>query len=127
MVADTSRCSTPRRDGSPCRAPAQPGRDTCIFHDGGRQDEIRAARQAGGRNKATPARVSKLLPASLKPTLAALFTALDEVHAGTLQPSQATAMAALAGAISRIYATSALEERLAALEAATLSPVRRVQ
>jgi hypothetical protein len=127
MVADTSRCLTPRRDGSACRAPAQPGRDCCIFHDGGRQDEIRAARQTGGRNRSTPVRVSKLLPASLKPTLAALFVALDEVHEGTLQPSQATAMAALAGAIARLYAVGSLEERLEKLEAATLSPVRRLQ
>jgi hypothetical protein len=72
-------------------------------------------------------RVSKLLPVSLKPTLAALFTALDEVHTGNLEPQRATAMAALAGAIARLYTTASLEERLERIEAATFSPVRRMQ
>ncbi len=45
-----------------------------------------------------------------------LLDALDEVHAGTLDPRQASAMASLAGAIVRAYSVGVLEDRVAALE-----------
>jgi hypothetical protein len=45
-----------------------------------------------------------------------LLAALDEVHAGTLDPKQASAMASLAGAITRAYGVGVLEERVQALE-----------
>lgn len=67
------------------------------------------------------------MPISLRPVLAALFAALEEVHRGDLEPGPANAMAALASAIVKVYGVGQLEERLQALEAATLSPVRRVQ
>jgi hypothetical protein len=47
-----------------------------------------------------------------------LLDALDEVHAGTLDPKQASAMASLAGAITRAYGVGVLEERVRALEGA---------
>jgi hypothetical protein len=62
-------------------------------------------------------RVQRLVPASLKPTIATLFEAMEEVHAGSLEPKQGQAMAALAGAIARLYSVGVLEERIAALEA----------
>jgi len=64
------------------------------------------------------ARLDRLVPASLCPVLVVLLTALDEVHRERLTPSQATAIASLAGAIGRVYAIASLEDRLAALEAA---------
>jgi hypothetical protein len=76
-----------------------------------------AVRRRGGHGKSRHARIQRLVPASLKPTIAALFAALDEVHAGALDPKQAQAMAALAGAIARLYSVGILEERIAALEA----------
>ncbi len=45
-----------------------------------------------------------------------LLAALREVHAGTLDPKRATAMAALGGAIVRAYSVGILEDRVAALE-----------
>jgi hypothetical protein len=48
--------------------------------------------------------------------LGSLLDALDEVHAGTLDPKQASAMASLAGAITRAYGVGVLEARLQALE-----------
>jgi hypothetical protein len=48
--------------------------------------------------------------------IGSLLAALDEVHAGTLDPRQASAMAALAGAIVRAYGVGVLEDRVAALE-----------
>jgi hypothetical protein len=48
--------------------------------------------------------------------IASLLGALDEVHRGDLDPRQASAMAALSGAIVRAYAVGVLEDRVAALE-----------
>jgi hypothetical protein len=48
--------------------------------------------------------------------IGSLLDALDEVHAGTLDPKQASAMASLACAITRAYGVGILEERLQALE-----------
>ena len=45
-----------------------------------------------------------------------LLTALEEVHAGPLDPKRASAMAALAGAITKAYGVGVLEERIQALE-----------
>jgi hypothetical protein len=39
-------CSHTRRDGSPCRASALPGKDVCLFHD-----PSSAAARANGRKK----------------------------------------------------------------------------
>ena len=75
-----------------------------------------AASRRGGQNKATARRLDRLVPSSLKPTLSTLFTALEEVHAGTLDPRAAGAMAALAGAIARLYTAAELEQRVAELE-----------
>ena len=90
----------------------------CFAHHPDREAERRASREKGGRGKATRARLDRLVPATLKPTISKLLDALDEVHAGTLDPRQANAMAALAGAIVRVYQVGTLEERIAALEAA---------
>jgi hypothetical protein len=51
--------------------------------------------------------------------IGSLLDALDEVHRGDLDPKQASAMAALAGAITRAYSVGVLEDRVAALEGTT--------
>jgi hypothetical protein len=56
------------------------------------------------------------VPRDLRPTLALLFTALEETHAGQLDPRLAGAMAALSNAISRLYQVAELEDRLRVLE-----------
>ncbi len=48
--------------------------------------------------------------------IGSLLAALDEVHSGTLDPRQASAMASVAGAITRAYGVGVLEERVQALE-----------
>jgi hypothetical protein len=89
----------------------------CYAHDPARSGERDQARRKGGTNSATRARLDRLLPATLRPMIGNLLDALDEVHAGTLDPKQATAMASLAGAITRAYGVGVLEERVQALEA----------
>jgi len=110
-------CQATRKDGQPCAVKA--GADGfCVFHSPAAAERRRAANAQGGRNKATPRRLERLLPAALKPVLVRLMDGLEQVHEGVLDPRQATAMASLAGAICKMYETAALEERLAALEAA---------
>lgn len=76
-----------------------------------------ATRHAGRVGRTAPrARLDRLLPATLRPMIGNLLDALDEVHAGTLDPRQASAMASLAGAIVRAYSVGVLEDRVAALE-----------
>jgi hypothetical protein len=89
----------------------------CFGHDPAMREKRLAASRRGGENKATAKRLDRLVPASLKPTIATLFEALEEVHRGDLDPRAAGAMAALAGAIARLYSVGVLEERIAALEA----------
>lgn len=113
---DKQPCLGVRKDGSPCRATPLPGRRFCWAHDNELSGKRQEAREKGGRNRRTEARLTKLMPASLKPVLEKLMTGLDEVYNGTLEPRQASAMASLAGAIGRLYEVAEIEQRLEALE-----------
>lgn len=88
------------------------------MHDPDRRAAMAAARAKGGQNKATARRIDRLVPATLRPMIGTLLGALDEVHDGGLDPRAASAMAALAGAVTRAYSVGVLEERIASLEAA---------
>ena len=111
-------CTGTRRDGAPCTSPLVGASGRCFAHDPARHEQVAAARARGGHGKRRIARVEKLVPASLRPTLSLLFTALEETHAGELDAKQAQAMAALAGAIARLYTTAELEQRVTDLEQA---------
>ena len=113
-----SACRAARRDGQRCRSTVVLPSGFCAMHDPARQAEVAAARARGGKQKATSARLGQLVPASLKPTLGLLLTAIEEAYEGSLPPARASAMASLAGAIVRLYTAGTLEERLQALEQA---------
>ncbi len=116
-------CRATRKDGRPCASAIVLESGYCPMHDPARQRAVAAGRVRGGQNKATGARLDRLVPSSLRPVIAGLLDALDEVHRGDLDPKRATAMAALAGAIVRAYSVGVLEDRVAALEAeAATSP-----
>ncbi len=114
------QCQGRTKAEQPCRAPANTVRPSgfCPAHDAANVTAFRDQSARGGRGKATARRVGKLVPATLKPVIGTLLAALDEVRDGTLSPGQASAMAALASAVVRLYQTGVLEERLASLEAA---------
>jgi hypothetical protein len=114
--SEPKRCTGTRRDGIPCAAAVMGPGTLCYAHDPTRRAERDRARRKGGTNSATRARLDRLLPATLRPMIGSLLDALDEVHAGTLDPKQASAMASLAGAITRAYGVGILEERVQALE-----------
>ncbi len=109
-------CQGTRDNGELCRAWALPSSRFCLWHDPAQESKRQEAREKGGRNKATPMRLGKLMPATLKPVLQKLMDGLDEVHDGTLDPRQASAMASLASAIGRLYEVAELEQRLERLE-----------
>lgn len=117
MLRDTT-CKYVRPDGSGCQSRIVLPSGYCHAHDPERRPRLREVRAAGGRGKSRQARAEKLLPAVLRPILDQLIAALGEVHQGDLDPRQASAMAALAGAITRTYSVGQLEERLQALEQA---------
>lgn len=110
-------CEATRTNGQPCTARALAD-GYCFAHSPALAQKRRAAYATGGRHKSRAARADKLLPASLRPVVVTLIAALDEVHAGTLEPRQASAMASVAGAIGRLYETATLEQRIEALEQA---------
>ena len=114
--SEAKRCAGTRKDGTPCAAAVMGTGDFCFAHDDTRATERDRARRRGGTNSATRYRLDRLVPATLRPMIGSLLAALDEVHAGTLDPKQASAMAALAGAITRAYQVGILEERVQALE-----------
>src|SRR5438552_17105731 len=107
MLRDAT-CPATRRAGGRCASTVLLPSGFCAAHDPDRREAVAAARAKGGRHKSAAARVDKLVPASLRPVLAALMAALGEVHgdgAGppAISPAQAGAMASLAGAIVRVY------------------------
>ena len=124
-AGNTRRCRGTRRDGSPCQAPATAvsAAGWCWAHDPANADARREAQAKGGRHKATTARLDRLVPATLRPVLATLLDALDEVRGEdgqppSLSPQQAQAMAALARAAVAVYQVAEIEPRLAKLEEA---------
>lgn len=116
MVTDARTCTATRRDGTPCKAQATTSTGHCWAHDPEGQERLASARSAGGRARARTARAEKLMPTVLKPVLHALLDALGKVKQSQITPQQASATAALAGAIVRVYEAGMLEERLQALE-----------
>ena len=116
MQGDRTPCKATRANGERCKSPAVRSSGYCWAHDPGGAHARQEARREGGRAKSRARRLDKLVPASLKPTLGLLLDAIEEVHEGTLQPSRATAMAALASAAIRVYEVAEIEQRLDALE-----------
>ena len=120
-------CQATRKDGRPCSVRALTGSAWCFAHDPERAAQRAEARRKGGRGKARLARVERLVPGTLRPVLALLLTTLEETHRGDLDPKVAGALAAVAGAVCRVYQAGVVEDRLAELEAqiATLTRDRR--
>ena len=108
---ERQRCAATRVDGQPCRARAGSS-GFCIGHSPG----AAAARRKGGFGSSKKARADKLLPVRLRPVLDLLEAAIREVHQGSLDHRQGSAMASLANAIVRVFQAGQLEERVGQLE-----------
>ena len=110
-------CTATKRDGTPCTTPVVGDGRYCFGHDPALAAKRAEARRRGGQNRSRQRRLQRLLPETLKPVVVLLLEAIEEVHRGELAPAQASAIAALSGALVRVYTAGQLEERLAALEA----------
>jgi len=94
----------------------KPDASVCFAHDATLQAQRAEARVRGGRGKSRIARVEKLVPATLRPVLNTLLEALEETRQGAMDPKVAGALAALAGAVCKVYSAASVEEQIAALE-----------
>lgn len=110
------QCSATRRDGSPCRAQALPGRAYCWSHDPDQAARREAARRAGGRNRAGVIRMRKSATPALASLCNQLEGALTDTLEGAIEPRVASAAASLAGVLVRAYQVGEIETRLADLE-----------
>lgn len=109
-------CAGTRKDGQPCTGPALGASAYCFAHDPSKAEARQAARLAGGRNRGAVVRLRRLVPPRLVPIFNTLEQALEEVHDGTLTPSQAVAMASVARAMVAVLHGGELEERVRELE-----------
>ncbi len=115
------RCTATNAAGERCGAQAIRA-GFCPWHDPERQEEMAEARRKGGKAKSNRARARKQLtstamtPAELEGVIGLTIT---QVLAGAKAPGIGNAVAALARASIAIREATELEERLAALEAAS--------
>lgn len=125
-----AQCKATRRDGRPCAAQAQTGRDYCFFHDPDKVEQSRAAQAkggaVGGRTTLTAVKpwrgntgdVTVLRSPTSAELINLLADTIDEVKTGAIDPRTANAVGYLVGVICKILEYDALNERLAALEEA---------
>lgn len=121
-----AQCKAIRKDGGRCQAQAGAGSEYCFFHDEARKAEARAAQARGGQQKArlvldpdalAPWRQLGAVPSSDE-VLLLLADTIDHVRTGRLDPKIANSVGYLVGIMLRALEYDALNERLAALEAA---------
>ena len=108
-------CAGIRRDGQRCTAAGMLD-GYCFNHAPDREADRTEARRKGGHNRSNAARLRGLMPPRLIPVFDRLEQALEETHAGTLDPRHAQAMASLARAMVAVLTSGELEERLRRLE-----------
>ena len=112
-------CAGTKRYGDPCTATTVTASGFCFAHDPDRAGERIEARRKGGQNRSNAARLGGLVPPRLLATFDTLEQLLGELHDGRVEPRVATAMAAVAGAMTRVLSVGELEQRLRDLEERT--------
>ena len=109
-------CSATRKDGQPCTIRVVGDGCVCFAHSPELATKRREAQRRGGQNRATAKRLSRIMPVRLVPVWEQLEQALADVLAGSLDPKQATAAAAVARALVAVLQHGEVEERLRRLE-----------
>lgn len=117
------QCPTPTAEGRSCRGRVPPGRVYCLSHDPERKESQREASRRGGEARANARRAARQWAAigeAMRPEdlPAMLRAAMLSVKAGTLEPGQAQAIAALARTSLQLTNDLDVDKRLAALEEA---------
>lgn len=112
-------CNAVKPDDSPCRVPAQDGKNWCYFHDPDKAEERRAAQARGGRGNRVPS-----LPidapdfaletqGDLRPFLA---DTINRVRRGELTPNAGTTICNLVNSLMKVLGDRELQLRLHRLE-----------
>ncbi len=112
------RCRALNAAGKPCAAQARPDLGGfCPWHAPELEAERVAWRKQGGhaRSNANRARKAMKRAADVTPVL---WTALNDLAAGTLEPARGQAMASVARALVAVHEATELEDRISALEQA---------
>lgn len=117
------KCSSITKAGKPCKGKPLPGRPYCMTHDPEQAERRLEGNRKGGEARANARRAAKQWAAigeQMDPeNLPAILRAcMLSVRAGTLEPSQASAIANLAKTSVSITNELELEERIKALEEA---------
>jgi hypothetical protein len=104
-------CTALTKVGTRCRGwPDASGK--CPAH----RENAREIQVLGGQSRSRQHQLETRLPARMKPVLDLLGRAISETYGGTLKPSQASALAALASALCRVSELSEFESRLLYIE-----------
>ena len=125
-----AKCRATRKDGAPCRAEAQSGREYCFFHDPAKTEERHDSKVAGGKAgklatlstvkpwRGVAGEVDVLKAVTPVELVDLLCNTIDDVRTGAIDPKVANAVGYLAGVIVKIQEQEALVERLSAIEEA---------
>ena len=105
-------CPATRKDGKPCAAKAGPDGIPCIGH----RDGAAEARSKGGAATSNAARLQRLLPTELQPTVEMLLKTMEAVRAGKVTPAVGTALASMTSALLKVLDASETADRLRAIE-----------
>lgn len=123
-------CKATTKNGKPCQAQAQAGKDFCFVHDPTKAEAVKAAQSRGGSSLAvldpkdykpwrgTAGDTTVLRTPTVQEVVTLLADTVDEVKTGKIDPKIANAVGYLAGVILRALQYEALEDRLAAIEQA---------
>ncbi len=111
------RCQAIAKGGQPCSATPRSGRPYCLWHDPQADEARRELSRKGGHARSNASRARKAMKSAADVT-PVLWTALNDLAAGTLEPARGQAMASVARALVAVHEATEIEERLVALEAA---------
>ncbi len=111
------QCTATRANGQRCKAQVLTDGELCFIHNPANQDRIAQARRKGGKNKGTAARAQKRMPREVREIVAIVEAAMGGVLQVKISPSQAHAVASLAGAWVRLHEIGELALELEEIKA----------
>lgn len=114
-------CTATRRDGTPCKAAALPGRQFCCFHDPSLRQRCAAGRQKGGLNRPKPVAVLPLATpdyplTSWEEVTDLLSRVANWTLRGQIDAKIGNSVANTLSVLTRVWEQSDVEKRLAELE-----------
>jgi hypothetical protein len=116
------KCKAKKKNGGPCGADAQVGKDFCVFHDPERVQDGDRARRAGGIQRSrqlmvnAPANTPDLRLSDSNEVSAMLSVCMNQLRRGELDARVANAIGYLASVQLRCFEQGILQERITNVE-----------